>query len=197
MRKPRIAWRNQCGVSRNRRHLPQSRLHQARATALLVEDDALIRINTAEILQDAGLIVVEAGSAEEAKAALQTMAVDVLVTDVNLPGASGSELAAEARALRPATLIIYATGDPSSVRDEADAIVVAKPYDAEKLAEAISKAGIEKFTEAHLDRVQGMTNWMRPRCRPDIEPDRAEARELRDRHKVLSLLRSHLLEQLR
>ena len=83
------------------------------------------------------------------------MAVDVLVTDLNLPGASGSELAAEARALRPATLIIYATGDPSSVRDEADAIVVAKPYDAENLAEAMAKAGVGVSTGAHLDRVQG------------------------------------------
>ncbi|WP_018902423.1 type II toxin-antitoxin system ParD family antitoxin [Rhizobium sp. 2MFCol3.1] len=131
-----------------------NKLKVGRATVLLVEDDALIRINTAEMLQDAGLIVVEAGSAEDAKAVLQTMAVDVLVTDVNLPGASGSQLAAEARALRPAALIIYATGDPSSVRDETDAIVVAKPYDAEKLAEAIAKAGIGKFTRADLDRVQ-------------------------------------------
>lgn len=112
-----------------------------RATLLLVEDDALIRINMAEMLQDAGLIVVEAGSAEEAKAALQTMAVDVLVADVSLPGASGSELAAEGRLLRPTALIICATGDPSAVRDETDAIVVAKPCDAEKLAEAITKAG--------------------------------------------------------
>ncbi len=83
--------------------------HDRRITVLLVEDEALIRLNTAEIMEDAGVIVVEAGSAEEAKAALQTMAIDVLVTDVNLPGASGSELAAEARALRPATLIVYAT----------------------------------------------------------------------------------------
>lgn len=111
-----------------------------RQTVLLVEDDALIRLNTAEMLQDAGLIVVEAGSAEEAKAALQTMAIDVLVTDLNLPGASGSELAAEARKLRPSTLIVYATGDPSSVRGEQDAIVVSKPYDAANLAEAIADA---------------------------------------------------------
>jgi CheY-like chemotaxis protein len=111
-----------------------------RQTVLLVEDDALIRLSTAEMLQDAGLIVVEAGSAEEAKAALQTMAIDVLVTDLNLPGASGSELAAEARKLRPSTLIVYATGDPSSVRGEQDAIVVSKPYDATNLAEAIAEA---------------------------------------------------------
>jgi len=121
-----------------------------RRTVLLVEDDALIRINTAEMLQDAGLIVVEAGSAEEAKAALQTMAVDVLVTDLNLPGASGCELAAEARALRPTTLIVYATGDPSSVVGEQDAIVVSKPYDAAKLAKNIAEGETGSFSEAKV-----------------------------------------------
>lgn len=126
--------------------------HDRRITVLLVEDEALIRLNTAEIMEDAGLIVVEAGSAEEAKAALQTMAIDVLVTDVNLPGASGSELAAEARALRPATLIVYATGDPSSVRGETDAIVVTKPYDAARLAELIARG--EKFATTHLGRLE-------------------------------------------
>lgn len=40
------------------------------------------------MLQDSGLILIEAGSAEEALTALQTMAVDTLVTDLNLPGAS-------------------------------------------------------------------------------------------------------------
>lgn len=70
-------------------------------TVLLVEDDALIRMNTAEILQDAGYIVVEAASAEEAMAALETVPFDVLVTDLNLPGASGQELAGRARAVRP------------------------------------------------------------------------------------------------
>ncbi|MEB2846578.1 type II toxin-antitoxin system ParD family antitoxin [Endobacterium cereale] len=123
-----------------------------RLTVLLVEDDALIRINTAEMLQDAGLIVVEAGSAEEAKAALQTMAVDVLVTDLNLPGASGAELAAEARALRPATLIVYATGDPLAVRGEQGAIVVSKPYDAAKLANAIASATTEDLASQDIRR---------------------------------------------
>lgn len=117
-----------------------------RQTVLLVEDDALIRINTAEMLQDAGLIVVEAGSAEEARAALQTMAVDVLVTDLNLPGASGADLAVEARALRPATLIVYATGDPSAVRGERDSIIVSKPYDAARLASAIANARTEELS---------------------------------------------------
>jgi putative addiction module CopG family antidote len=123
-----------------------------RVTVLLVEDDALIRLNTAEMLQDTGLIVVEAGSAEEARAALQTMAVDILMTDLNLPGASGLELAAEARALNPSTTIVFATGDPSAVRGETGAIVLAKPYDAAKLAEALVSANAHPVANGNAAR---------------------------------------------
>ena len=44
-------------------------------------------------------------------AALQTAPVDILVTDINLPGASGTELAARARELRPQVVVVFATGD--------------------------------------------------------------------------------------
>jgi PAS domain S-box-containing protein len=110
----------------------------ARATLLLVEDDALIRANTAEILEDAGYVVVEAGSAEEAMAAIQTVPVDILVTDVNLPGASGPILAERTRALHPLARIIFATGDPSAVGTIDNAAVLAKPYGAGRLLELIA-----------------------------------------------------------
>ncbi|WP_337270803.1 hybrid sensor histidine kinase/response regulator [Oryzifoliimicrobium ureilyticus] len=115
----------------------------SRQTVLLVEDDALIRMNTAEILQQSGLIVVEAASAEEAKTALQTIPIDVLVTDVNLPGASGTSLAAEAKLLRPSAMIIYATGDPTSIRGEQGAVILVKPYDAEGLAAIIEERNVQ------------------------------------------------------
>ncbi len=108
-----------------------------RLTVLLVEDDSLIRISTGEALKDAGYIVVEAGSAEEAMAALETVPFDVLVTDVNLPGISGSQLAKRARVLRPSAAIVFATGDPSSVQTEAGSLVLGKPYDARALISAV------------------------------------------------------------
>ncbi|UJL75280.1 PAS domain-containing protein [Agrobacterium vitis] len=109
-------------------------------TVLLVEDDALIRMDTAEILQDAGFVVIDVGSAEQAMAALETLAIDVLVTDVNLPGMSGRDLAARTRQLRPASGIVFATGDASSVRDEADARVLTKPYGADQLVSTVRLA---------------------------------------------------------
>ena len=109
-----------------------------RLTVLLVEDDHLIRMTTADMLGDAGFVVVEAASAEDALTALQTAPVDVLVTDVNLPGASGPQLAARARSIKPSAVIIYATGDPGAVTGELGAIVLSKPYDARQLADAIA-----------------------------------------------------------
>ncbi len=110
-----------------------------RRTILLVEDDGLIRISSAEMLEEAGFVVVEAASAEEAITALQTAPVDMLVTDVNLPGASGRKLAQRARMLRPGALVVFATGDPGAVAEEADAIVLAKPYTSGALLAALRK----------------------------------------------------------
>lgn len=107
---------------------------------LLVEDDGLIRMNTAELIQDLGHVVVEAGSAEEAMAALQTMEIDVLVTDVNLPGQSGPQLAKEARRLHAAIGVVFATGDRTVSGIEAfgrRASILNKPYDGTGLERAI------------------------------------------------------------
>ncbi|MEH3105713.1 MAG: type II toxin-antitoxin system ParD family antitoxin [Sphingomonas fennica] len=113
----------------------------AGSTILLVEDDALIRTSTAEVLQDAGYVVVDAASAEDAMTALQTAPVDVLVTDVNLPGLSGPEFAARARQLRPTVGIVFATGETGLTVDVPGAVVLCKPYGAEALEAAITRAG--------------------------------------------------------
>jgi CheY-like chemotaxis protein len=109
----------------------------ARRTVLLVEDDAMIRANTAEMLQGSGFVVVDAASAEDAMTALQTVPIDALVTDVNLPGVSGPDFARTARALRPGVGIVFATGDTASVADETDAIMLEKPYGLDALAAAV------------------------------------------------------------
>ena len=111
-----------------------------RPTVLVVEDDPLILVNTAELLEASGYAVIEAASAEEALTALQTAPIEVLVTDLNLPGASGAELAVRARAMRPDAAIVYATGDISSVHAEPGVAVLPKPYDSNALTAAIERA---------------------------------------------------------
>ena len=124
-----------------------SRAPALQATILLVEDDALIRANSAEMLKQIGCVVVEAGSAEEAMAALQTAAIDALVTDLNLPGSSGAALADRAREQRGSIGIVFATGDAARAREAAAIgdIVLAKPYDLTGLRNALGRAlaGVE------------------------------------------------------
>lgn len=109
-------------------------------TVLLVEDDQLIRSAVAEVLQDAGHAVVEAGSAEEAMAALHTAPVDVLVTDINLPGSSGLELARRAAELRPGVRVVFASGDLPVDMEASDpaALLLAKPFGARDLLAAVA-----------------------------------------------------------
>lgn len=78
---------------------------------LLVDDDALVRASTAEMLEDLGHRVVEAGSGVEALAILgSAAAVDVVITDDAMPGMTGGELARAVSAMRPRTRIVVASG---------------------------------------------------------------------------------------
>ncbi|CAO4184855.1 PAS domain S-box protein [Methylorubrum extorquens] len=112
------------------------------ATVLLVEDDDLIRDTTAEMLTDAGCRVRLAGSAEEAFRLLEADVVDVLLTDVGLPGVSGLELAKTVRTRQPEACIVLASGDKGVGSDAAflGASLVVKPYAPETLRQTIAKA---------------------------------------------------------
>ncbi|GAB6855097.1 PAS domain-containing protein [Asaia astilbis] len=109
-------------------------------TVLLVEDDRLIRQATAEMLRESGYLAVEAADYDEALIVLQTMPVDVLLTDINLPGLSGKELAAQARVRRPDIGIVFATGDSHTVQNDPTVTLLLKPYDFTALTDALSRS---------------------------------------------------------
>jgi signal transduction histidine kinase/CheY-like chemotaxis protein len=111
---------------------------------LLVDDESLIRSSTAEILSELGHTVHEAGDAAAALAIIEAEAIDVLLTDIGLPGMSGGELAAEARRRVPGLGIVFASGQatvPGAKQDGiSDAILLVKPYHASDIATALVKA---------------------------------------------------------
>ncbi|MFB9951737.1 PAS domain-containing protein [Rhizobium puerariae] len=113
----------------------QATLADLPITVLLVEDEVLIRISTADLLQDSGMIVVEAGSANEALAVIGSQSVDILITDVHLPEMSGPELVLKIREALPFLPVIFATGDQNVPEAEAlsHAALIVKPYDYEML----------------------------------------------------------------
>ena len=81
-------------------------------TVLLVEDEFLISQYVAEELSDYGFTVHESSTADDALRYIDSGApVDVLFTDINLPGSiDGTELAIRVRAMRPELPIVYASG---------------------------------------------------------------------------------------
>ena len=100
---------------------------------VLVEDDALLRVSTAELMRTYGIEVVEAGNEVEAMAALQGGRVDVLLTDVGLGGESGVELAIGACRLLPALRVIFVSGydvvlTPAQRAALPNAVTLRKPY---------------------------------------------------------------------
>ena len=112
---------------------------------LLVEDDALIRLSTVDMLENLGHSVEEAGDAPAALERLDKSAFDVLVTDVKLPGMSGEDLAQRAAQRRPGLGVVFATGyqmAPGAGRHTAlqGAVVLQKPYDERSIGSALKKA---------------------------------------------------------
>lgn len=82
------------------------------STVLLVEDEPLIRLFIAELLEEAGFRVVEAANAAEALILLEAgLNVDVLLTDVDMPaGCNGFELAQKVHKSWPDAEILIMSG---------------------------------------------------------------------------------------
>ena len=94
---------------------PPAPVHEAvrgTETILLVEDADVVRQLAREIIGRAGYHVIEAGNAEQALAvaASHEGRIDLLLTDVIMPGATGVELAARLRAVRKNVNVLYMSG---------------------------------------------------------------------------------------
>ncbi len=102
------------------------------ARIMIVEDEFLIRLTLSEVLSDEGYEVIEAESGDEAIRLLQGGRIDVLLTDIQLPGSlDGRALVRQARATRPDLPVIFMTGRPEAMgRDAAGALdaFISKPY---------------------------------------------------------------------
>ncbi|WP_462382679.1 PAS domain S-box protein [Pseudomonas sp. Marseille-QA0892] len=85
---------------------------RAGAVVLLVDDEASIRIMAAEALEDQGYTVLQAGDGPAALVMLQSdMRIDLLLTDVGLPGGlNGRQLADAGRSLRKDLPVLFITG---------------------------------------------------------------------------------------
>jgi PAS domain S-box-containing protein len=103
--------------------------HAAIGTALLVDDDELVRMTTADMLAEMGYEVIEAPSATHALEILETgRQVDLLITDHLMPGMSGAELARIFRQRRPGTPVLLVSGYAEVEGVDADLPRLVKPF---------------------------------------------------------------------
>jgi DNA-binding response OmpR family regulator len=122
-----------------------------KTSILLTEDDEAILLVTGEALRVLGYAVTRASDASEALAVLRTTPVDILLTDVGLPGMSGVQLAIEACELIPGLVVIFSSGRESVAGLEGHrlaslAIHLRKPFDIVEL-EAVVKTAEQRLRE--------------------------------------------------
>jgi CheY-like chemotaxis protein len=149
------AWRGQAAHEMRGRHghgsgnrqdrepsvAPRSEL--AVTTVLLVDDEPGVRFAVSEVLCDRGYRVVSASSGPEALAALD--GVDVVVTDLSMPGMDGLELVAQIAARAPAlpVIVLTAHGSDNLVRiasSRGACGCLSKPFDIDEIARVVERA---------------------------------------------------------
>ncbi|MGA7808386.1 response regulator [Bradyrhizobium sp.] len=109
-----------------------SRYAAHRPVVLIVEDDLMIRLHAAQIIEEAGFDVVEASNADDAIAILEARSdIAILFTDIQMPGSmDGLKLAAAVRGRWPPIRIVATSGLVDVRPDELPegGRFLAKPY---------------------------------------------------------------------
>jgi len=109
---------------------------------LVVEDEALICVETADTLEHQGFEVHLALSGEDALRRLRSgLPIDILFTDVHLAGPlDGATLALLAREIHPELVVVYTSGTVEGVNQRvAGSVFVPKPYNPDRVAHMLTR----------------------------------------------------------
>ena len=115
---------------------------RSREVVLIAEDEPEVLAYAARVLRQAGYEVLEAGSADAALAILSNQQIDLLFTDIGLPGASGRQLADQGRNLQAALKVLFTTGYARNAiihngTLDPDVNFIPKPFNSDALARKI------------------------------------------------------------
>lgn len=110
------------------------------STVLVVDDDIRLLAVTAEMLRAEGYRVLKARTPEEAELVFEQRPaeIDLLLSDVQMPGMSGPELGTRLRCVRPDLPIIFMTGHPCQIA--ALGKVLEKPFGMDDLCGRVATA---------------------------------------------------------
>lgn len=127
---------------------PRSKLAKAphSASVLVVEDNPDLLHSTVRVVQDLGYRVSKAKSADEAIVQLREQPVDILLSDIRMPGTmSGLDLARSVAKTWPQVQILLVTGHAPELAGSLDFRVLRKPYSMRQLAQALHEAASEPW----------------------------------------------------
>ncbi|KRB79668.1 hypothetical protein ASE00_18280 [Sphingomonas sp. Root710] len=112
---------------------------------LVVEDDPSVRLLIRDVLEEVGYAAIEASDAAEALPILASgRTIDLMISDVGLPGMNGRQLADAARSHRPSLPILFVTGYAEKAAIRADFLgenmsMITKPFSLDDLGEKIGE----------------------------------------------------------
>ena len=112
---------------------------------LIVEDEEMLRELAREILEATGYDVRVAGAAEAALALAAEEAPRLLITDIEMPGLCGKDLAEQLRGRHPEMSVLFISGYPQREVLGSGALApgigfLQKPYSREALLQAVARA---------------------------------------------------------
>ena len=114
-------------------------------TVLVIEDDPSVRLLVLQVLEELGYRTIETESGRDAGPILQSsQPIDLMISDVGLPGLNGRQLAEIARESRPDLPILFMTGYAEQAADqvaflEAGMEIITKPFAIDQLAKRIDE----------------------------------------------------------
>jgi PAS domain S-box-containing protein len=140
-------WLPDAGTVANHQLSPKSeiqRIHGRRGTALLVDDEDIVRASTAHMLEEMGYDIIEASSAEGALIALGDVPDPaVFITDHLMPGMNGTQLARQVHSIRPGVPVLIISGYAEVDGIAPDLARLTKPFKADELREALMALGVD------------------------------------------------------
>ena len=116
---------------------------EAGQTVLVVEDEYAVRMIVLEVLAELGYTALEASDADGALPIIESdQRLDLLISDVGLPGMNGRQLAEIARGRRPELKVLFITGYAKNAKVRGEFLgenmdMLIKPFDIDALAERI------------------------------------------------------------
>jgi CheY-like chemotaxis protein len=121
------------------------RKREGSETLLLVEDQDAVRQVAGRVLRERGYRVLEAADAQDALLQVASASIDLLVTDVVMPGMRGTELAAQLAVTHPRLPVLLVSGNPGidermPPETRSSRGFLAKPFSPDALADAVRDA---------------------------------------------------------